>query len=108
MSGRTLVLIALLGSAPAATLAAQEGFKVIVNSANPGAQIRRDALQTIFLRTGARWGDGKTVDMVDQSTRSPIRAAFSEQALGQNLQAVQAQWTQTILQGKGTPPPVRP
>jgi ABC-type phosphate transport system substrate-binding protein len=108
MSRRNVVFLALLGLLPLYPLGAQESYKIIVNAANPGAQIRREALQAIFLKTGARWGDGRAVEMVDQSTRSSVRARFSEQVLGQSLQAVQAQWTQSILQGRGAPPPVRP
>jgi ABC-type phosphate transport system substrate-binding protein len=108
MSGRNVVVAALWGLFAVGPLGAQESYKIIVNAANPGAQIKREALQAIFLRPGARWGDGRPVEMVDQSTRSSVRASFCELALGQSLPAVQAQWTQSILQGKGAPPPVRP
>jgi ABC-type phosphate transport system substrate-binding protein len=80
---------------------------VIVNAANPGSQIKRDTLATIYLKGHARWADGKPVVAVDQSARSSVRASFTEQALGQDVQAVQNQWIRSIQVGQGTPPPVK-
>jgi len=88
------------------TAAAQE-YRVIVNAANPGSQIKRDTLAMIYLKGHARWADGKPVAAVDQSARSPVRATFTEQALGQDVQAVQNQWIRSIQVGQGTPPPVK-
>jgi ABC-type phosphate transport system substrate-binding protein len=108
MSFRRYGRLAVIGLMLAGVSNAEESFKVIVNKSNPGGRINREALQTIFLKTGARWGNGHLVEGVDQSTRSAVRAAFAEHVLGHSLQAVEAEWTQSILQGKGVPPPVRP
>ncbi len=85
---------------------AQE-YRIIINAANPGSQIRRDTLAMIYLKGHARWADGKLVAAVDQSARSPVRATFTEQALGQDVRAVQNQWIRSIQAGSGTPPPVK-
>lgn len=94
-------------AAPAQPAAAQDAFQVIVNPANPGAQIKRESLQAIYLRPGARWPDGKQVEAVDQSARSGVRAAFSREALGLDVQAVQNQWMLAVASGRGLPPPVK-
>lgn len=97
--------LAVLALVPAA--GAQEAFRIIVHPANPGIQIKRESLQAIYLRQGARWPDGKAVKAVDQSTRSPVRAAFCQEALGMDVMAVQNLWFQALRAGKGTPPPVK-
>lgn len=79
---------------------------VIVNAQNPGAQVKRESLLAIYMQPGARWADGKAAKPVDQSTRSPIRAAFSEQVLKMNLLAVQRHWMSALSSG-ATPPPVK-
>jgi ABC-type phosphate transport system substrate-binding protein len=104
---RLLCLALLAVTAGAAPGVAEDAFNVIVNSANPGTQIRRETLQAIYLRKGARWPDGKPVEAVDQSTRSAVRAAFSGAVLGQDVQAVQNHWMVSISGGKGLPPPVK-
>ena len=91
----------------AAGRASAQEYRVIVNAANPGSQIRRDALATIYLKAYARWSDGKPVAAVDQSARSAVRATFTEQALGQDVRAVQILWIRSIQGGQGTPPPVK-
>jgi ABC-type phosphate transport system substrate-binding protein len=85
---------------------AQE-FKLIVNVANTGSQIRKELVQAIFLKGGLRWTDGKGVVAVDQSTRAPVRAAFSEQMLGMNIPTVQQYWMHALQAGRVVPPSVK-
>lgn len=101
---RSLLAWALFGLL-AAPLQAEDAFRVIVNAANTGTQIKRSSLQTIFLQPAVRWPDGSRVAAVDQSTRSPVRAAFCDQVLGLALQAVQIHWMNNVRDGKGAPPP---
>lgn len=103
-SRMSFLAFALLSAAVPAP--AQE-YRVIVNAANPGSQIKRDALAMIYLKGHARWADGKPVAAVDQSARSSVRATFTEQALGQDVRAVQNQWIRSIQVGQGTPPLVK-
>lgn len=103
----TLPLGALVLALAAGGAQAQEGFKVIAHPGNPGSQIKRETLAAIFMSGLTRWGDGTAVKPVDQSTRSPVRQAFSESVLKQSVLAVQNHWLQQIGAGRGTPPVVK-
>jgi len=81
--------------------------KVIVNAANAGGQIQRAALVAIFMGQMTRWSDGKSITPVDQSTRSPVRAAFSEKVLKKSIMSIQANWLRKISAEHTTPPPVK-
>ena len=83
-----------------------EPCRVIVNPANPASQIQRTALVAIYMGTMTRWSDGTPIAPVDQSTRSAIRAAFSEKLLGKSLQAMQQHWLRKMAEGHA-PPPVK-
>jgi ABC-type phosphate transport system substrate-binding protein len=102
--GLTAVAALVLLAAPAAE---QEPCRVIVNPANPATQIQRTALVAIYLGNMKRWNDGKTVLPVDQSTRSPLRAAFSERVLGKSLMSVQTHWLRKMAEDRVPPPPVK-
>jgi ABC-type phosphate transport system substrate-binding protein len=101
-----LVASVLAFTSVAAKATAGDAIVVIVNAQNAGAQIKRETVAAIFLRQGGRWGDGKPILAVDQSTRSAVRVAFSEQILGTTLPAVQAHWMSALAKGL-TPPLVR-
>lgn len=88
-------------------LLAQDAFKVIVNAKNPGAQVRRADLATLFLNRQARWGHGPYAAAVDRSAQAPIREAFSTRVLGKSVLAVKNYWQQKILNDRQLPPPVK-
>jgi ABC-type phosphate transport system substrate-binding protein len=92
------------GAAPVAS--AEVRFRVIVNPQVKGGQIPRAALSSIFLRPAARWGDGSAVRPVDQSLRSPLRVAFSNDVHQQGLMEIQVYWQREIAKGH-VPPPVK-
>ena len=98
-------LLGVAGSMPAR--GADLPFKVIVHPELTGASIHRGALSDIFLRKGLRWGDGTSVQPVDQSTQSAVRDAFSQHVHGQPLAAVMKFWMRQISDGRGVPPPVK-
>jgi ABC-type phosphate transport system substrate-binding protein len=102
---RVIVLATLLPVCAAAESAAP--FKVIVNAGVAGSKVPRQLLNDIFLRKAVRWGDGKQIAPVDQSTTSPVRASFSDQVLGQTVLAVQAYWQRQISAGRSRPPAVK-
>jgi ABC-type phosphate transport system substrate-binding protein len=85
----------------------QSNYQVIVPASTPGAQIKREMLRSIFLGELTRWTDGTPVRAVDQSLRSPVRATFCESALGQSPSALNAYWSQRVLSGRVSPPPVK-
>lgn len=92
----------------ASGLSAQEpAFRVIVNSAHPATTIRRAQLVDVFLKKVNRWGDGSAIQAVDLSTKSPVRAAFSKEGLGQSIDAVVNYWQRQILSGRERPPIVK-
>jgi len=93
----------LLAAAPAAEQA--DPCKIIVNAANPGVQIQRAALAAIFMGQMTRWSDGKAINPVDQSARSPVRTAFSEKVLKKSVMSIQVHWLRKIAADHSTPPP---
>ena len=108
MMRRPFGILALL-LASAALLAAQgtEGFRVIVNTANPGASLRRSEVSNIFLKKTTRWAHGVAVTAVDQSATSPVRAVFSKQVHARGVDGVQNYWQQQIFSGRDEPPRVK-
>ena len=102
-----LVVAALVvptGESPAA--APDANFRVIVHPEVQGTQITRTVLSSIFLKEVLRWGDGVLVAPVDQSTQSPVRAAFSNVVLEKPVEGIRSLWFNKL--GKGIlPPPVK-
>ena len=90
---------------PEGVLAQEAGFKVIINASRPATTIKRPQLSEVFLKKVTRWGDGVTIDPVDLSTKSPVRASFSKEGLGQSVDAVVNYWGKQIL-GRGERPPL--
>lgn len=76
--------------------AADTTVKVVAHPAVPGAQIRRETLADVFLGRTSRLANGQLIVPVDQSSQSPVRAAFSESVLAQPVAAVQAHWIREI------------
>ncbi|HET9314205.1 MAG TPA: substrate-binding domain-containing protein [Vicinamibacteria bacterium] len=95
----------------ARSAAPEVGFQVIVSSDNPVTTLTRDEAARIFLKKMTRWKDGKEVVPVDQSSRSRVRATFSEQVLAveglEKISAVENYWRQLIYSGRGNPPAVK-
>lgn len=100
-----LMLVAVaVGASPGAE--PELAFRVIVHPEVEGTLVAREVLSSIFLGDEDHWADGRPVAPVDQSLRSPVRAAFSERVLGEPLDGVQALWARRISQGL-QPPMVR-
>jgi ABC-type phosphate transport system substrate-binding protein len=99
-----LALAALGGTLP--VVGADQTFKIIVNQDVQGTQIPRHVLSSIFLRGVLRWGDGHAVKPVDQSMRSPVREAFTQQVLAKRVEGMAYFWSEKIRNGV-TPPPVK-
>ncbi len=84
-------------------LAAQE-YKVIVNSANPAAELSTDAVSKIFLKTVSKFPEGGAATPVEPAKASPARAAFAKTVLGRTVQNLDTYWQQQIFSGKDVPP----
>ena len=103
MAYKLLPLIAALAYAPAAR-AQDAGFKVVVHAANPISAIARDELSRLFLKKSTRWARGGPVTLVDQSTTSPIRNAFTKGVHKREVGSIQSYWQRMIFSGRGVPP----
>ena len=101
--GRLLLsFITLAAASPAA-----DDFQVIVNASSAVAEVERAEVARFFLRQSLKWSDGQVVLPVDQSSRSPVRDAFSRAVLKQPLPAVDTYWQRQIASGRAIPPPVK-
>jgi ABC-type phosphate transport system substrate-binding protein len=110
-AGRASVvaLLCLASAWPHAPAEAQNpsGYQVVVNAANPIAEIPRADLSRWFLGQARRWPDGRVVLAVDQSSRSEIRAAFCVGIHRQSRQAVETYWQKQMNAGRSIPPSVK-
>lgn len=101
-----VAFVAVLAAGAITVVSAEARFRVIVNPQVKGGQIPRASLSSIFLKRGARWGDGVEARPVDQSLRSPLRVAFSSDVHMQGLMEIQVYWQREIAKGH-VPPPVK-
>ena len=91
---------------PGRDVSAAAAFRVIVHPQVKGNEVPRAVLSAIFLKQALKWGDGRPVVPVDQSTQSAVRRAFSNDVLGQGIVEVQVYWQRKITAGL-VPPPVK-
>lgn len=82
-----------------------EAFTIVVNEANPLADLTRDQAARLFLRKVGRWQSGDPVMPVDLPSSSPVREAFSTRVLGRSVSAIRAYWNAQIFSGREPPPP---
>lgn len=103
---RSLAAVTLLSVAPLAA-GAQQGYALIVNTANPTTSITREQAARIFLRKVTSWESGQPAAPVDLAEGAPARVAFSKEVLGKSVGAVKSYWLQAIYSGGSPPPPER-
>jgi hypothetical protein len=96
----------LAASQPAPVRGDAGGFQVIVSSANPVAALSRADIAGCYMGEPRQWSDGEPVVPVDQSAKSPVRAAFSQVVLGRSVDAVQIHWMKLITAGRSRRPPL--
>ena len=85
-------------------LRAQDGFKIVVNQANPITSASKAQVSMFFLDR-ATWDNGQPVAAVDLPPASPVREAFSSDILSMPVSAVIARWRNASSLGRGDPPP---
>ena len=78
--------------------------KVIVHATNALDSITKAKVADLFLKRVTRWENGRPVTPVDQSEKSPVRAAFSKDLLGKEVVWVKSYWQKMIFSGRATPP----
>ena len=98
-----VVLSVLVWTVPA--VAADQGFKVVVNVSNSTTEISKESLSTCFMKQTTMWISGLPVGPVDQATNSETRMVFSKEVHGRDVNAVKSFWQRQIFSGKGVPPP---
>ena len=97
----------LLGLLLLAGAAFGDGFKVIVNAANPVSSVAKEKVAKMFLKKVSRWENGSAVVPVDQPDEAEPRRAFSEEVIGKSVAGVKSYWQQQIFSGRDVPPPER-
>lgn len=80
----------------------QEGYKIIVNPANPITSLTKAQVSRFFLEK-ATWDDGQPVSPVDLAPTSSVRESFSREILAMSPAATLARW-QESNSGRGEPP----
>lgn len=80
---------------------------VVVNAANPTAQLPREQLSEIFLRQRSTWPNGQEILPVDQIEKSPQRITFTRDIERQSMGAIRRFWQERIFSGNEEPPPER-
>jgi ABC-type phosphate transport system substrate-binding protein len=88
-------------------VAAQGGFILIVNAANPVSALRDVDVSKLFLRKVTKWPSGKPVQPVDQVASSPARRTFSNAIHRMDVPRVKSYWQEIVFSGRGDPPPER-
>jgi ABC-type phosphate transport system substrate-binding protein len=84
--------------------AAETGFVLIANSANPVSELSADAVARFYLKKTRRWPNGGAVVPVDQSATSLVRTAFTREVLGRTIGEMRDYWLKQTLSGADVPP----
>ena len=100
----TLVVALALVAVIAPRRVAAQGFTLVVNAANPVAQVSRDEAAMLFLKQKLAWSDGQRAQPVDLAKGSAARAAFSKLVLGRTVAGVQSYWQGQVFAGGSQPP----
>jgi TonB family protein len=95
-----LAIVGMLLLGPAGQT--QEGYKIIVNSANPITSLTKAQVSKFFLEKST-WDDGQPVSPVDLVSTSSVREIFSREILAMSPAASLARW-QESNSGRGEPP----
>jgi TonB family protein len=82
---------------------AQDGFRIIVNPANPTTSLTKAQVSNLFLRRTVSWDDGRPVAPVDQ-TEASVREAFARDVLGMPATTAFSQAQQAAASGRGEAP----
>lgn len=98
-----LLALSLVLASP--SIARDDGFKLIVNPANPLTAVDRTFVRAAFLREALAWQWGTPVHPIALPSRMTTSARFAELILKKSVPQLRSYWVQRIFSGKGTPPP---
>ena len=86
------------------TALAQEGFRIVVNPANPVSSLSRTQVSKLYLDKGT-WDDGAAGSPVDLLPSSLIREGFSREVLGLPIAAAVDRMHESAKAAGANPPP---
>lgn len=101
------LIVAFLGMADAQEVDAEEQIRkiaVITNPSNTTSQLSKAELGRAFLKKYTFWDNGSRCIPIDQSGTSKIRAAFYQQVLNRDQEALKRHWMQETMTGNARPP----
>lgn len=101
----SIVATCLLVASPILRAEDAARFKVVINAANPVAELSRTYVSKLFLKKVTRWDDGSPVAPVDQAASSPVRDLFSTRVHDREVGRVESYWQRMIFSGRAIPPP---
>jgi hypothetical protein len=111
-----LAFLLCAGASAAASAAGDAGahrrqgddFMVIVNAANPAAELPAAEVSRFFLKHVVRWPSGERLVPIDLPPSSPVRERFSQAIHKRSVAMVAAYWQTMIFSGRNVPPPEEP
>lgn len=107
-TGRATLLLAAVIALPGLQLsAADSGFVLIANAANPASELSADTVARFYLKKSRKWSDGRSVTPVDQSATAPVRTSFTREMLGRTMGEMRDYWLKQTLSGSDVPPLTR-
>jgi ABC-type phosphate transport system substrate-binding protein len=96
------VALGLAVSAHAAP-AAEDGFVVVVNAANPVDALPRSEVSALFLKRTTAWPNGQHVEPVDRADGA-VRDRFCNDVHGRSAGTIKTYWARLVFSGRDTPP----
>ncbi len=85
--------------------AAAEEIAVIVNPANPIANLEKSDVARLFLGRAQNFPGGAKAAVVTADDGTATRAAFEKNVLGRSESQMKAYWSKQMFSGQGSPPP---
>ena len=95
----TLVVM-LMGS----PVAAQDGYRIVVNASNPVSSLSKTQVSKLFLEK-TTWDDGAAASPVDLLPASPVREGFTKDVLGLSVPAAVDRMREASAAAGANPPP---
>lgn len=102
-------LLLLLALGPGSLAQDASGFRVVVHSDNPTAEVSNKELVKIFLKKVPSWDgweiEGKKMRVIPiNQTENEVREAFSQAVHGKSVIAIDKYWQTVLFSGRGLPP----
>jgi ABC-type phosphate transport system substrate-binding protein len=102
-----MIAVVVLTACALHVVAAEPGFKVVVNDANPVSSVDKARVSRLFLKKQTAWDNGLPVVPVDHDAGSSVRVGFSQAVHGRGVDAIKSYWQRMIFTGRAVPPPER-